>query len=309
MSISSGHQKRTETVLLLAGPTASGKTAAALELAQSYGATIINADSMQVYRDLTIITARPSAQEMARAPHLLFGHVDGAHAYSTGTWLQDALAAIEACRAKGSLPLLVGGTGLYFRALVRGLAHVPPVDPAHVEDAKALIAEGGLALLMAQARQVDPEAAARLQGDDSQRAIRIVSVARSTGRRLSDWQRDTRPPLPQARFVSCVLEPERAVLYQRINARAEAMLSDEGVSEVEALLHRGLSPDLPVMRALGVPEIRAMLEGSAAREGALHQLQQNTRRYAKRQLTFLRNQLDDWTRATDQKTVIARLFP
>lgn len=201
----------------------------------------------------------------------------------------------------------MGGTGLYFQALTRGLAPIPPVRPEHMDEAKLMLAEGGMALLLAQARAVDPQAASALQGDDTQRALRIVTVARSTGRSLSDWQKNTTPPLPEARFVSVALMPDREALYARINTRAEAMLSEAGIAEVMALTARGLAADLPVMRAIGVREIAAWQAGDQTREEALAAIQQATRRYAKRQMTFLRNQFTDWPRAADNADVMDTL--
>jgi tRNA dimethylallyltransferase len=281
---------------LLAGPTASGKTEAALALARDHDVVIINADSMQVYRDLSIITARPDTKQMRAAPHALFGSVDAAVRYSTGAWLSDALRQIREAWGASQVPLLVGGTGLYFQSLTRGLAPIPAVSHAAVEEARSLLESKGIEALLARAEALDPDAAGALQGSDTQRALRIVAVATGTGTPLSQWQRQTQPPLPRARMCTAILAPDRSELYARINRRCETMLCDEGVGEVQALLARQLPADLPAMRAIGVSEIRGMLQGIATNEEALDAMAQATRNYAKRQLTFLRNQFAGWPR-------------
>ncbi len=279
-------------VFLLAGPTASGKSALALQLADALDADIVNADAMQVYADLRVLTARPSAAEMAGVPHHLYGHVDGSERYSVGRWLEDALPVIERIRGCGRRALLVGGTGLYFEALTEGLATIPPIG----EETRRAVREdcpSGDALYEA-ARAADPDAAARVDPADAQRLWRIVEVWRETGRTLTAWRADTRPALSAQDWRGLALIPERATLYARIDARAAAMLEQGAWAEVEALAARGLAADLPVMKALGAPQLLGALEGRWSAEEALALLQRDSRRYAKRQLTWLRGRMAGW---------------
>ena len=279
-------------VVIVAGPTASGKSALALAVAEALGGTIINADSMQVYRDLAVLTARPGAAELARAPHRLYGVIDAAEACSAGRWRDLALAEIVAAREAGRVPILAGGTGLYLRALLEGLAAVPPVPAALRAEARALHARlGGEAFRQALAAR-DPEAAQRLAAGDTQRLIRAYEVVTATGRPLADWRRAQRPASgPPA--VAVLLLPPRAELYAACDARFLRMMERGALAEVEAVLARGLDPALPAMRAVGVAELAALLAGRLSREAAVAAAQQATRRYAKRQYTWFRHQLPE----------------
>lgn len=287
--------------MLIAGPTASGKSALALALAERTGGVVLNADSMQVYKDLHLLTARPSAAEAARAPHRLYGHVDGAADYSVGHWLADAAAAIAAARDDGRLPILVGGTGLYFRALTLGIADIPPVPPA-VRAAVRGDAEGmATAALHARLASVDPEAAARLAPADRQRILRALEVEAATGRPLSHWQTQAGVPLlPADDCLKLVLEVERDALRARIDARFCAMLEAGALAEVAALAARRLDPARPVLKAHGAPALTRHLSGAMTLEAAIAEGQSDTRRYAKRQVTFFRHQLPDWPSASPE---------
>jgi tRNA dimethylallyltransferase len=281
-----------EPIVIVAGPTASGKSALALAVGEALGGTIINADSMQVYRDLAVLTARPGAAELARAPHRLYGVIDAAEACSAGRWHDLALAEIAAAREAGRVPILAGGTGLYLRALLDGLAPVPPMPAALREEARSLHARlGGDAFRQALAAR-DPEAAQHLSPGDTQRLIRAYEVVAATGRPLAEWHRRQGPGAsPPAAAV--VLLPPRATLYAACDARFLAMMERGALAEAKALLARGLDPALPAMKAVGVPELASLLAGRSSREAAIAAAQQATRRYAKRQYTWFRHQMPE----------------
>ena len=282
---------------LIAGPTASGKSDIALALAERTGGEIVNADASQVYRDLRVLSARPSPQEEARAPHHLFGHVDGADAMSAARWAAEAKATIADIHARARLPILVGGTGLYLRTLLDGIAPVPEIDSAIRAAVRALpVAEAHAAL----ARE-DPPAAARLASADTTRVARALEVVRATGRPLADWQAAREGGIGDTVSLHpLILLPDRDLLHARIDARAEAMLAGGAIEEVAALLARPLPADAPVRRAIGVPEIARLLAGEATRDETLDALRTATRRYAKRQYTWFRHQPPaDWPRWTD----------
>jgi tRNA dimethylallyltransferase len=279
---------------LIAGPTASGKSALALALAEAEGGVIINADSAQVYKDLRVVSARPSQEEQARIPHRLYGTRDGADPCSAADWAKEAKAAIAEAHVGGKLPILVGGTGLYLRTLLDGIAPVPEIDPAIRAAARALpVAEAHEAL-----QQEDSGAAERLRASDTSRVARALEVVRSTGRTLSDWQRERVGGIAgSVDLRPLLLLPPRAWLYERCDARFEGMMSLEGLAEVSSLLARNLSPALPVMRAIGVREIAAFLRGETTREEAVAAGRMATRRYAKRQYTWFAHQPPaDWPR-------------
>ncbi len=282
-------------VVLLAGATASGKSALALALAQELDATIINADSMQVYRDLRIITARPTSQEEARVPHRLYGHVDAADNYSTGRWCVDVRGALREAQRARRLAVVVGGTGLYFKALTRGLARVPPTSPGLRSQIQArLRAEGSMAL-HAELSERDPEGARRLLPADGARVTRALEVILATGRPLANWQREGATPIVEPdSAVRIFLQVERKELYARINARFDAMLAAGALEEVRALAQRGLDPALPAMKAHGVPWLIRHLEGQLNLGAAVEAAKRDTRRYTKRQATWFRHQLPDW---------------
>jgi len=278
-------------VVIVAGPTASGKSALAIDLAREFGGTIINGDSMQVYRELHVLTARPSAAEEVRAPHRLYGFLPAAEPCSAGRWLQLACAEIAAVWAAGGLPIVVGGTGLYLKVLRRGLSPIPPIPEDVRQEVRALHAELGGAAFRERLAALDPGAAAKLETGDGQRLMRAYEVALATGRALSEWHADPPPPPPRpARFARIEVLPERDLLYAAINARFEQMLGEGAWEEVEALLALGLDPDLPAMKAVGVPELAAAIRGEQGRDWAVEKGKQATRNYAKRQLTWLRNQ-------------------
>lgn len=284
-------------VTLIAGPTASGKSALALKLAREIGGEIVNADSMQIYADLRVLTAGPSPEEMAQAPHHLFGVVDAAQAWSVGKWLEAAMAALRDIDHRGKPAIVVGGTGLYFRALTHGLADVPPVSETQREISGLLYAAQGEAEFREDLRKLDPEAADRIESGDRQRLLRAHAVAVATGRSLTAWQTDTRPALAPGRWKGVVLEPPRAELYARCDARLGIMVEHGALDEVAAMETRGLNPALPALKALGYRELAAHLRGEITLDQALDAARQETRRYAKRQLTWFRNQTPDWERA------------
>lgn len=282
--------------VLIAGPTASGKSALALALAERLGGTIVNADSMQVYAGLRVITARPSPEEEARAPHLLYGHVDPAETYSTGQWLREAAAAIADIDAAGRVPIVIGGTGLYFKALTEGLSAVPAI-PAEIRDTvRERLKRDGVAPLYAELTARDPVTAARLMPLDRSRIARALEVVLATGRSISDWNTENAEPLlPPSRTVRIFVTLERAPLVARIEARFAAMLAQGALDEVKALAARGLDPLLPAMKAHGVPWLIRHLNGDISLDEAAARSIMDTRRYAKRQHTWFRGQMKDWT--------------
>jgi tRNA dimethylallyltransferase len=285
----------TPRAILIAGPTASGKSALALELAERLGGVVINADSMQVYRELRILTARPTPEDEARAPHALYGHVPAAEAYSVGRWVADAAEAIAEARAEGRRPILVGGTGLYFRALLEGLAPIPAI-PAEVREKWRVRAQmepaADLHQLLAGR---DAETAARLAPGDTQRIVRALEVLEATGQSLSSWQelRGT-PVLREEEATRFVLMPERAELHRRCAARFVAMLDEGGLEEARRFTRLGLAPDLPAMRAIGLRPVLRYVAGEIDREEAVRQGIAETRRYVKRQATWLRRHMISW---------------
>jgi len=284
-------------ITLIAGPTASGKSRLALEMAARTGAAIVNADSQQLYGDLRVLSARPSPEEEAQAPHHLYGTVDAAEAGSVGRWTRAVLPLLDQFRAESRPVLIVGGTGLYFNALTRGLADIPDVPPAGREAAMALYDTGGEADFRLRLISVDPTAEAGIEAGDRQRLTRAYAVARATGRSLSDWRASTRPLLEPGSYERLVIEPERATLYAACDARVLRMLDDGALDEVRALTARGLDPALPAMKAVGVRELSAHLAGRMTLAESTSAMQQATRNYAKRQLTWFRNQCGDWGRA------------
>jgi tRNA dimethylallyltransferase len=281
--------------VLIAGPTASGKSALALQLAQETGGIIINADSMQVYRDLRIITARPTPDEEALIPHRLYGHVDAAVNFSAGAWVVDASAALAEAREQKRLPIFVGGSGLYFKALTRGLSSVPPVPVEIREGVRARLERNGVEALHTELAQRDPDSAARLKPRDRARIARAVEVIEATGRSLTDWHQDGAPPLlPPGTFAALFVAPERDQLYARIDARFDAMLKAGALAEVGALAGRHLDPLLPAMKAHGVPVLMRHQAGEITLEEAAVIGRADTRHYAKRQFTWFRHQLPEF---------------
>ena len=279
-------------VVVVAGPTASGKSALALALAVEFDGRVINADSMQIYSELEILTARPGPEALAAAPHRLYGVLSGRESCSAGRWRDMARREIDAAQEAGQLPVLVGGTGLYLRALEEGLAELPPIPPEVRLAARRRHAEcGGPAFHDALAAR-DPAMAARLHPNDSQRLIRAWEVLEATGRSLADWQAAARSEegLPH-RFLRLTVVPERARLYEACDRRLEAMLAAGALEEVRRLRDLGFAPSLPIIKALGVRPLLRHLAGELGFDEALASAQQETRRYAKRQLTWLRTQV------------------
>jgi tRNA dimethylallyltransferase len=282
-------------IVLIAGPTASGKSALALELAEAYGGAIINADSMQVYRDLRVITARPSPAEEGRAPHRLYGHVDAAENYSVGRWCAEVAAALEATKQDGRTAIIVGGTGLYFNALTRGLAAVPAI-PAEIRDAvRARLESDGVAALHGELAARDPTAAARLRPGDRARVTRALEVVLATGRSLLDWHGVNKPPIVDlAEAAKVFLMPDRDALLGRIDERFDAMMAAGALEEVRALASRKLNPSLPAMKAHGVPWLIRHLKDEIGAAEAVEHAKLETRQYTKRQATWFRNQLPEF---------------
>jgi tRNA dimethylallyltransferase len=280
------------TVILIAGPTASGKSALALELAEKRGGFIINADSMQVYRDLRIITARPTPDEETRVPHRLYGHVDAAENYSVGRWFGEAAATLKDALRHRQPAIVVGGTGLYFSTLTRGIAAVPPIPPEIRRDVRGRLAAEGVVALHAELARRDPATAARLKAGDRARITRALEVVLATGRSLTEWHADNSPAhVDLAGAAKVFLMPKRDELGGRIDARFDAMIAAGALEEVRALAARDVDPNLPAMKAHGVPWLIRHLKGEITIAEAIEQSKRDTRRYTKRQATWFRNQL------------------
>ena len=282
--------KRAPPVIIIAGPTASGKSALALELAAVLCGTIINADSQQIYRDLPVLTAQPDNAALRRAPHRLYGYLDAAERGSVARWRKLALDQIAAAHSVGSLPILVGGTGLYLRALRHGLAPVPEIPPDIRAEAIALYQELGGAAFRERLAALDPAAAARLPPTDRTRLTRAWEVAHATRRPLAEWQSRAADETPY-RFATLLLMPPREALYAASDARFAKMIAAGALGEVSALAARGLDPNLPAMKAVGVPELLRHLRGDISLAEAIAAAERATRRYAKRQMTWFRHQL------------------
>jgi tRNA dimethylallyltransferase len=276
-------------VTLIGGPTASGKSALAMQMARESGAEIVGADSMQLYRDLAVLTAAPTSEDRKAVPHHLTGVADASESWSVGRWLAKAMTALESIRSRGRPAIVVGGTGLYFNALTKGLADIPPVD----REKSAHLAELELREAL---KTLDPAAEARIKPGDRQRLIRAHAVVTQTGRSLTAWQDETKPALAPDAWRGLVVEPDREALYRRCDARLKAMIEAGAIDEVRALDARGLEPALPALKAVGYRELLAYVRGQTTLEEALAAAQQETRHYAKRQLTWFRNQAADWER-------------
>jgi tRNA dimethylallyltransferase len=297
-------------LILVGGPTASGKSGLALAIAEEFGGWVVNADSMQVYRDLPILTARPTPDEEGRVPHRLYGVLDGAELCSAQRWRDMATRTVEEARRAGALPVLVGGTGLYFRALTRGLAEVPPIPEAVRLEARALHRRiGGPAFHAALAAR-DPEAAGRLAPGDTQRMIRAYEVIAATGTPLGEWQRRGQAGTAGGRRQELVLLPPRDELYRACDTRFRMMVEAGAEAEVRRLVERRLDPALPIMKAVGVRELAAALRGEISREEAVARAQQATRNYAKRQYTWFRHQMPEATIVSEQlsESLRSRIF-
>ena len=275
--------------VMIAGPTAAGKSALAMTLATRLDGVIINADSMQLYRDLRILTARPDAQDEARIPHRLYGVLDAAERASVARWLDLAAVAVTAARKAGKMPIIIGGTGMYLQAALDGIAVIPAVsDDIHTACIDELAQIGGSAFRAALAR-LDPVTAERLFDGDSQRLVRAMGVVRATGRPISAWQQDPHQGAFDGTALKIAVLPPREQIYQAINTRFANMMDSGAIAEVEALAARNLDPGLPVMKAIGVREVIAMQKGELDRAHAIEYASRDSRHYAKRQLTWLRN--------------------
>ncbi len=280
-------------VVLVAGATGSGKSALALEIATTCNGVIINCDSMQVYRDLRVLTARPGASEIDRAPHFLYGHVDGAIQYSVADWLKQARATLAQVQSDAALPILVGGTGLYFSALLEGLAEIPPI-PQVIRRKWRRYSIVEPELLHEQLTYLDPIAAKRIEPGDRQRSVRALEVIEATGKSIYQWHAASPAPpaVAMADAAALVVAPGRENLVERLQVRLDAMLAGGAIEEVAALLERQIPLDRPVIKAIGVPQIAAHLRGEESFAGARDKILIATRQYAKRQMTWLRNRMD-----------------
>ncbi len=286
-------QRPYRPLLVVAGPTASGKSALALAVAKEFGGTIINSDSMQVYEELRIITARPSDDEEAKVPHRLYGVLPAAERCSAGRWREMAVPEIEAVWAENRLPIIVGGTGLYLTALLDGLSELPDVPPGVREKSRALHDEIGPEAFHSRLAKVDPDTAARLPQADTQRLTRAYEIYLATGRSLTDWYKVAPITEPlTANVQTFLLEPPREELYDRCDTRFDWMINNGALEDVQNFLSLGLDPGLPVMKALGVPELAAHLAGDLTLEEAVEKAKQTTRNFAKRQMTWFRNQIE-----------------
>lgn len=283
--------------ILIHGPTASGKTALSTKLAQRLGGEVINADSMQVYSDLQVISARPTESEMGDVPHHLFGHVLAGERYSTGRWLDAARKAIEDVQRRGKVAIVTGGTGLYHLALVQGLSQIPPVPDDMRADVAAMTKSEGAAGLRARLEAVDPETAARFGEGDRQRLARALEVWLATGQSISSFQQNkSRPVVSDGEWIGVALTPPRARLYARIDRRFEGMLMEGAMEEARQLLALELDPELPAMKAHGIPWLMAYLRQELSAQAAAENAKRDTRRYAKRQFTWIGRQFPFWPR-------------
>ena len=287
-----------QDAILITGPTASGKSAFAVEMAKRYNGVVINADSMQVYDTLHVLTARPFEQDMQGIAHHLYGHVPVSQLYSTGEWFRDAAKVLQAVRGEGRIPVFVGGTGLYFKALTGGLSDMPAVPAAIRDDVRKRLQEEGAEALHAILSQKDPETAETLRPGDGQRIARALEIFEATGQSIRVFQARQGPvAIDPAKALKIVVLPERDVLRRRIDRRFAQMLDGGAVEEVEALLSLDLKSEMPAMKAIGVPQIAAMLAGTMTKAEVIETASAATRQYAKRQMTWFRNQLDEsWLR-------------
>ncbi len=299
--------------VLIAGPTASGKSEAALAVAEHVGGVVVNADSMQIYRDLRVLSARPDAEDEARIPHRLYGTVAAGEVYSVGRWLEDAAAAVRDTEADGKMPVIVGGTGLYFHALLHGLSDIPDIPADMHAYWKARLLSDGPAMLHVLLRERDPALAARLQPADGQRIVRGLEVFDATGRALSAWQQEDGKGavMAESETLGFVLWPPREELYARCDARFAAMIDSGALDEVRSLMQLDLDPELPVMKALGVRQLMRHLGGQIDLADAISDAQTWTRRYAKRQMTWFRRNMITWNavEAKDLESTWAKIFP
>ena len=298
--------------LVIAGPTASGKSGLAFRVAEELNGVVINADSMQVYSDLRVLTARPSADDEARVPHKLYGYLDGADSCTAAAWAARAAEEITNAHSNKQVPIVVGGTGLYLKALIEGLSDIPEVPLEIRQTARRIFLEQGNDALYQSLLEKDPEGAVRLKPKDHQRVLRAWEVVEATGTPLHVWQAKSQPkPLINGPFHTVLFQPPREDLYAACNGRFEVMLEGGALAEVEALVARGLNPALPVMKALGVPELAAFVRGETSHEDAVTKAQQHTRNYAKRQVTWFRGQFNASETLNTQysESLFNKIFP
>jgi tRNA dimethylallyltransferase len=288
--------------VLIAGPTASGKSAVAARLARDFGGAVINADSMQVYRELRLLSARPSEEEMQGAPHFLYGFVSVAETYSVAKWLDAVRTALSVCASQGLRPIVTGGTGLYFSALTQGLAPVPEIHAQLRVEVRERLDAIGPERFHAELAARDPVMAARIPPADAHRLIRAYEVIEATGVSLAEWQEVKGEAVLDGAGLAVVLKPNREWLYHRIDHRFDLMMGQGALREVEALNAMNLAPDLPALRALGVPQLSAHLRGELSLEAAVEQAKTQSRRYAKRQMTWFRHQMPNWPVIEDQES-------
>ncbi|WP_409431850.1 tRNA (adenosine(37)-N6)-dimethylallyltransferase MiaA [Litorimonas sp. RW-G-Af-16] len=297
-------------VICIAGPTASGKSAFAVRLAKAVGGEVINADSMQVYRELQVLSARPDATEMAGVAHHLFGHISGSQRYSTGAWQREVVPVILDCLAQDVTPILTGGTGLYFKSLTEGIADIPDVDNAVSQSSQALLDTHGIAKFREMCADIDPIATAQVQGHDPQRLLRIYDVWAESGAPLSTWQAKTRPIIPVQFMHTAVLLPPRQSLYEKINQRFDQMVELGGVDEARLVQALGLDPSLPMMKAIGLSHLLRHFQDKLSYAEAIDLAKRDSRRLAKRQMTWFRNQTPDWQKletAADREAFLAHV--
>ena len=299
--------------ILLAGPTASGKSALAIAIAEEFDGVIINADSMQIYDGLRVLTARPSAEDEARVPHRLYGVLDPSDFCTAARWRDLALIEIEAARAAGKLPVVTGGTGLYFDILTKGIAEVPPISGEIRSRLRALQQAEGNSAIFARLKDKDPAMASKLNEGDTQRLLRALEVVEETGTSLKTWQEmAAQGPVLEGPRLWLALAPDRPWVYARCDARLDWMLEEGGaLEEVRELMNRHLDPALPAMKALGVPELMQVLKGELDRDAALTRIKMLTRRYAKRQMTWIRNKMckANLSSAQDLESLKDEFFP
>ena len=289
-------------IICIAGPTASGKSALAVRIAKTVGGEVINADSMQVYSDIQVLSARPTEVDMEGVPHHLFGYVGAETRYSTGEWLRDVQPVILECLARDVVPILTGGTGLYFKTLNDGIAKIPHISRLARMRAYEIFTDQGIEGLRAKCMQVDPKATAKILGDDPQRLQRIYSVWYGSGHNLSEWQALTRPIVPKKVCYCGVMMPERQNLYNKINARFDDMVQLGGVTEAKRVLDTNPNylPDYPMYKAIGLSHLLKFHKGEMSYDEAIELAKRDSRRLAKRQMTWFRNQTPDWPKLTNR---------
>ena len=281
-------------IICIAGPTASGKSAWAIQIAKSFGGEIINTDALQVYSELNIISARPSRSEILSVPHHLFGHVDSNFRYSVGNWISEVESLIVDTLARGKSPILTGGTGLYFKSLIEGIAKIPSIPSDVILETNKFQEQNGVEGLRNLAEKLDPKAASRVLGKDPHRLMRIINVYKVTNKPISFWHENTKPVVPRIFCHCAVLLPERQKLYDAINNRFDLMMKKGLLNEAERIFTKNIDPSLPIMKAIGLREFFPYFSGDISLDEAVDLAKRNSRRFAKRQFTWFRGQLKNW---------------